>query len=175
MFAVSLRLYCFLFQNSYITPTQQKCCVMIPDLDERGNLPAGIHRASSWDTIHRRFGTNSHRIEMLDGLRIALHSLKQAGCKKVYLGGSFVTNKQHPNDYDCCWDANGVDENRLDKIFLDFSPSGRQRQKFIFKGEFVLSSIIEGATNTPFLDFFQTDRETLGRKGIVELNLEELL
>ena len=30
------------------------------------------------------------------GLRAALENLKEAGCRIVYLNGSFVTNKGHP-------------------------------------------------------------------------------
>ena len=38
------------------------------------------------------------------GLRAALESLKSAGCRTVYLNGSFVTSKEAPNDFDACWD-----------------------------------------------------------------------
>lgn len=146
---------------------------LIIDLDERGNLPAGIHRAT-FSEICNRFGTNPYRRYLLEGLKRALYSLKKAGCKIVYLDGSFVTSKRFPNDYDCCWDAEGVDPNRLDKTFLDITHSGRSRQKFIFKGEFFPSSNIEGASNTPFLEFFQIDKENQCLKGIVEIDLEEL-
>ena len=157
----------------FIYTTQHFCCVVVPEFDERGNLPPGIHRAS-WNEIMKRFGTNPHRKDMLEKLLIALDSLKKAGCKKFYLDGSFVTSKRFPNDYDCCWESTGVDHNRLHRIFMDCSPSGRQRQKFIFKGEFIPSSTIEGVTNTPFLEFFQIDKITQEPKGIIELNLEDL-
>ena len=109
------------------------------------------------------------------GLKKALYLLKEAGCKTVYLDGSFVTSKKLPNDYDCCWDPNGVDLNRLDKTFLDTSQRGRIIQKVMFGGEFFVSSTMEHASRKPFLDFFQTDRETGQRKGIVAIDLEGLL
>jgi len=52
---------------------------MIPDFDERGNLPPGIHRAT-WAEIVSRYATSTHRRELLDGLLDALRSLKSAGC-----------------------------------------------------------------------------------------------
>jgi hypothetical protein len=38
--------------------------------------------------------------QLLTGLRLALGNLKLAGCRQVYIGGSFVTDKERPNDYD---------------------------------------------------------------------------
>ena len=135
-------------------------------------MPTGIHRAT-WDEIYRRFGTNAHRRELLEGLKIALYSLKRAGCKVVYLDGSFVTSKQFPNDVDCVWEPDGVDITRLDYAFLCTQP-GRARQKVIFRGDYFPSFIIETDSRRPFLEFFQTDRETGERKGIVEIRLEEI-
>ena len=105
------------------------------------------------------------------GLNRALILLKQAGCTTVYIDGSFVTAKNEPNDYDCCWEPAGVDSKILDSTFRDFTPPGRARQKAKFGGEFFISSTIENATQKPFLDFFQTDRETGQPKGIVAIDL----
>ena len=45
----------------------------------------------------------------MTGLRAALEEFKKAGCQTVYINGSFVTSKELPNDYDCCWEEAGVD------------------------------------------------------------------
>ena len=45
----------------------------------------------------------------MDGLRAALENLKRAGCRTVYVNGSFVMNKYVPNDYDACWEEAGVE------------------------------------------------------------------
>jgi len=155
--------------KTFIYVTQQFCCVLIPDLDKNGNLREGIHRAS-WDEIQKRYGYNEYRRKLLDGLLIALYSLKSAGCKIVYLDGSFITVKRYPRDFDCVWDVNCVDPKRLHRIFQESS----ERQKFVFGGEFYPTSIIEGLSNSPFLEFFQTDKETLERKGIIMINLGDL-
>jgi hypothetical protein len=67
---------------------------MIPEFDESGCLPPGIHDAT-WTEIVTRFATSAHRRDLLAGLLDALRSLKTAGCPVAYLDGSFVTAKEH--------------------------------------------------------------------------------
>src|SRR5579885_1526760 len=81
-------------------------CRVIPEFDELGRLPPGVH-AASWDEIVARFGGSAWRARLLDGLRSALLSLKSAGCTVAYIDGSFVTAKGEPGDFDACWDEVG--------------------------------------------------------------------
>ncbi|HEU0178347.1 MAG TPA: hypothetical protein VFV58_29130 [Blastocatellia bacterium] len=74
---------------------------MIPNFDEAGNLPCGVHWAS-WREFDKRFGVNRRRRKLLKGLQLALASLRAAGCRIVYIDGSFVTTKKMPNDFDAC-------------------------------------------------------------------------
>ena len=90
---------------------------MIPKYDSRGNLPPGVHQAS-WDEILERYGYNKERQRLLTGLKAALDNLKLAGCKKAYLNGSFITNKEVPGDYDLCWEPKGVDDSLIDPLFI---------------------------------------------------------
>ena len=64
----------------------------------------------------------------MTGLRAALENLKAAGCRTVYLNGSFVTSKDLPNDYDACWEEPGVDPEALDSVLLTFDPGGPHRR-----------------------------------------------
>jgi hypothetical protein len=146
---------------------------MNPPFDGKGNLPPGIHQLQ-WDEILQRYGYNSHRARLLSGLKRALKIFKNAGCKIIYLDGSFVTVKKFPSDYDCCWVPKDVDLNRLDPILLDVTIPGRRKQKFKYDGEFLPSTTIESATWKTFLDFFQTDKNTGDQKGIIEIRLEDL-
>jgi hypothetical protein len=81
-----------------------------------------------------------------------------------------VTRKQVPGDYDGCWDAVGVDPNRLDDVLLDMS-SGRLRQKAKYGGELFVAGWTEAGSGRTFLEFFQTDKDTGAHKGIVALDL----
>lgn len=146
---------------------------MIPRFHSNGNLPPGIHIAS-FEEVCSRFGTNEHRKRLLMGMNYAFQALKIAGCARVYLDGSFVTSKELPNDYDCCWEPTDVKIDLLDRIFIDMSSRGRRRQKMRFGGEFFPSSTIERCSNKPFLSFFQTDANTGESKGIVAIELGEL-
>jgi hypothetical protein len=141
----------------------------IPELDARtGNLPPGVHDAT-WDELVAAFAFNSRRAELLQGLRKALESLAQAGCKRAYIDGSFVTAKERPGDFDGCWEMAGVDPTLLDPELLDFRKA-RAAQKAKYGGElFPASGVADPAAGRAFLDFFQIDREGR-RKGIVAID-----
>jgi hypothetical protein len=109
----------------------------------------------------------------LAGFRQGIELLRVAGCKRVYIDGSFVTAKEFPQDFDACWDIDGVDPARLDPVFLDFS-QGRAAQKARFRGEFFPAHLAEGGSGRTFLDFFQINKETGEKKGIVAIYLERL-
>ncbi len=141
---------------------------MIPDFNEDGNLPAGIHQAS-FPEIEARFGFNPKRKWLLDGLKLLIRNLEHANCTLIYLDGSFVTNKEHPGDYDLCWSVNGVDPEKLDKALLDFSTEGRQKMSDKYRADIFPAEFPEGASGKRFLDFFQTDKNTGEAKGIIEL------
>jgi hypothetical protein len=142
---------------------------LIPDFDSRGLLPQGMFRAS-WQEIEKRFGGNRQRNRLLRGLKDALDSLQVAGCRCVYIDGSFVTAKQWPNDVDVCWDVDGVDPIALDSVFFDFS-NGREAQRTKFGAEFFPAQAPQRLKT--FLDFFQIDKITGRPKGIIELRLDE--
>jgi hypothetical protein len=96
--------------------------------------------------------------------------LREAGCRLVYLDGSFVTAKANPGDFDACWDVQNVNEERLDPAFWDFS-HGRASQKQRFLGEFFPAQLPEGATGRAFLHFFQISKATGEPKGILAIRL----
>lgn len=134
---------------------------MLPPFDERGNLPSSIYE-TSWIEFCDRFGFNSHRKSILEGLQKALKLLAQANCQRVYIGGSFVTNKEYPNDFDGCYDDINIDDNLLDPIF-DEELTAQQKR---FGGELLADPFFQG--------FLQTDRDGNPR-GIIALNPQELL
>ena len=104
------------------------------------------------------------------GLRAALDDLKRAGCRVVYLNGSFVTSKSVPNDYDACWEEDGVDPMALHPVLLTFDP-GRAAQKAKYMGELFPASIIADTDGLSFFEFFQADRNTGRPKGIIAIDL----
>jgi hypothetical protein len=146
--------------------------VTIPPFDEGGNLPAGFHDAT-WEEIVARFGSTAQRQELLSGLHEALVDLRDAGCKRAYLDGSFVTAKEEPGDFDACWEVGGVDPGQLDPVLLTFADA-RRAQKERFGGELFPAEAAADAHGTRFLEYFQRDKHTGEPKGIVALDLESL-
>ncbi len=144
---------------------------MIPRFDDHGRLPLGEHTATTWEEIVERFGWNPH----VAGSSMAFPTgcaLAAAGCRQVWLDGSFVTSKDEPADFDACWDLEDVDLDRLDPVLLNLS-AGRRAQKARCGGEF-FPNVVEAGSGLVFADFFQNDRDT-GRKGIVVIHPEEEL
>jgi hypothetical protein len=142
---------------------------MLPPFQPSGTLPPGIY-TTTWKEIASRFGFNLKRRRLLAGLQQALVLLKRAGCRRVYIDGSFVTTEPQPGDIDVCWAIDRVDPNALDPVFLDFSRA-RARQKARFLCEFFPADLPEGLTGKTFLEFFQVDKTTGLPKGIVTINL----
>jgi len=144
---------------------------MLPPFNSDGNLPDGTHHATALEVVER-FGGTAHRDRLIRGLFAALRELKAAGCKRAYIDGSFVTAKEIPMDFDGCWDVAGVDPTGLDPVLLTFD-SGRAAQKAKYHGELFPAQTVEGASGNTFLEFFQVDRDSGERKGIIEISLEK--
>lgn len=132
---------------------------------DSGRLPPGEHVAS-WDEVVERFGWTERR--RLDGLAEAIELLADAGCRQIWLNGSFVTAKDDPVDFDACWNTEGVDLDELDPVLLDLSDH-RAAQKARFGGE-LFPNVIETQSGLSFAEFFQNERDT-SRKGIVVIHL----
>lgn len=146
--------------------------VVIPEFEKTGLLPVGVH----WATLHEieaRYGTNLHRLRLLGGQKRGIHALEVAGCRHLYLNGGFVTAKELPQDYDVCWDAVGVNFSLLDPVLLDFR-NQRAAQKAKYLGEF-FPAHVHAEVTPPFriyFEFFQTDKSTGDRKGIIGIALK---
>ena len=141
-------------------------------IESNGNLVAGIH-ICTWEDIQEVFAFNERRQELLRGLKRACESLKLAGCRRIYIGGSFATDKEFPGDFDFCWESEGVDRaylKELDPVFFDFS-NKRAAQKAKYGGEFFrANAIADAVSGKTYLDFFQEDRNG-NPKGIIAVEL----
>src|SRR5713226_6885715 len=74
---------------------------MIPEFDENGYLPPGLHQATV-NEVAARFGRESEirRVEM-ESVRWLVDLARRAGIVRLILNGSFVTEAYEPNDVDC--------------------------------------------------------------------------
>mgnify|MGYP000535921932 CR=1 FL=1 len=139
----------------------------IPDFDQFGNLPPGIYFCA-WEEFIDRFETTPQRSRLIQGLTQAMLILKTAGCRTIYINGSFVTNKAKPNDFDACWDVDGVD--------IDYLKTNAPKllncidQKAKYKGELFPSEWVVDELGTQAIELFQVDKKQ-NRKGIIAIDL----
>jgi hypothetical protein len=136
----------------------------LPSFNADGNLPLGIYSAT-WQEFVDYFGFTDRRQELLLGLRSVLYQLKKVNCRVVYIGGSFVTSKAEPGDFDGFWDPTYVDLVGLEKSSPELLRSDRKIQKAKYGGELF--------ADMGFLKAFNKDREQR-EKGIVAIDLESL-
>ncbi|HXU36884.1 MAG TPA: hypothetical protein VN937_11025 [Blastocatellia bacterium] len=132
-------------------------------------MPVGIHWATRAD-LALRFGWTPHRRKLLVGITALIGTLQKAGCRSVYIDGSFVTAKQVPGDFDACWSVADVDVELIDPVLFEFD-NERAAQKAKYFGDIFPAELPEGLSGRTFLDFFQIDKVTGKRKGIVGIRL----
>jgi hypothetical protein len=144
---------------------------MIPPFDASGRLPEGIHPAS-WEEFAARFAWNNVRMRQFQGLKLAALSLAEAGCTRLYADGSYVTAKEEPGDFDACWDEEGVEQQLIDPVLLDFS-NRRAAQQAKYRGATFPAHLVTDSGIT-VLEGQQMDYHTGQPKGIVVLNPQEL-
>ncbi|XZN95991.1 MAG: DUF6932 family protein [Microcoleus sp.] len=147
-----------------------ECEQVIPEFDENGNLPPGVHFCE-WEEFNERFGTNFKRENMIRGLKLAMTQLKAAGCRTIYINGSFVTSKPDPNDFDACYDGETLD---MDDLRVNaprlFNHHDRDAQKAKYRGEIFPSDQPVGNYGDNSFEFFQKDRKQR-KKGIIAIDI----
>jgi predicted nucleotidyltransferase len=67
----------------------------------------------TYGQFEKALGFNESRKEKIERILLFLKILKSLGCTNVYIAGSFVTNKEFPNDLDLCVDITNIDYRRL--------------------------------------------------------------
>lgn len=146
---------------------------MIPPFDETGKLPEGKHDCTL-EELKSRFVYNKKRAEIFDGLMKLIEVLKAVSCGTIYVDGSFVTEKSRPGDVDVCWqEGTGTDleyEYRNAPI-LNPSPANRKIHKDFFKADIFPANVMEMGSKKYFLDFFQMDKDTGAKKGILKIDI----
>lgn len=139
----------------------------IPTFQENGELPPGEHQASLGE-VNTVFGSsNERRRFLMRGLHEAVNNFKLAGVETLWIDGSFITDKEEPNDIDGCWEYTPtVSIEKLDPCFL----GSREAMKRKYGLDFFIANIIEAGSGLPFPKFFQVNRDG-NPKGIIIVKL----
>jgi hypothetical protein len=148
---------------------------MIPDFyiyDNIGYLPEGLHNAK-WLEFKEKFDFSFKRKKILSGILSFGRLIKQAGGKKIYIDGSFVTNKKIPKDWDGCYCMCELNLS-IASTLIQNTNINRTKIKKEYFGDVFAEDCIEASSGLPFIDFFQRIRGTDKKKGIIVLDLETM-
>jgi len=140
--------------------------MQLPPFTEVGALPPGEHE-TTFAQVVEKLAWNEHRAGLVAKLGEALVMLSLAGCRTVWLNGSFVTAKDFPDDVDVLYDARGVRPKALDPAFAD---KDQKRKKY--GGDY---RPVDGDGHSPtspkgLFEYFMSDRDGVP-KGIVRIVL----
>jgi hypothetical protein len=133
---------------------------MIPDFNDDGYLPPGIHIASL-EEIALRFGQEPElRQVQTESLRWLVDLARRVGVRRLVIDGSYVTDKWEPNDVDCILLASH-----------DF-PKDRTAELDLWDGlPFVQLAIVDDVLFDRYVQvIFGTDRKLIP-KGMIEVIL----
>lgn len=142
---------------------------MLPEFDESGHLPPGVHLLG-WPEFTAAFDCNRKRRELVEGMRLALLNLKRAGCLAACIDDSFATQTPSPSDYDGCSETASVDRSLVDPVPFDGS-YGRRLQKMVYGGEMFPVDPDPDGWSAP--EYFQIDMFCNAR-GIIMMRLGDL-
>ena len=142
---------------------------MIPELNENGLLPPGIHECTIIE-VQTKFAYNNRRREIFSGLLLLIKDLKTIFSTAVYLDGSFVTSKVLPNDIDVCWDEGTGTKYQYEFVQMPIL-FNRDQAKLKYKADVFPANFMESGSQILFIDFFQEDKTTGERKGILKINI----
>jgi hypothetical protein len=145
--------------------------VAIPDyIEPTGYLPPGRHLAT-WTELATRFAWNPHRQNLTDKLLEALQMLRSAGCNRVWVNGSYTTDKEQPSDVDVLYDAWGIRPIDLHPWFRTETKANIEDRTKRYGGDYF--PIYDDELDGTLINNFQTDRSDTP-KGIIELPLTTL-
>jgi hypothetical protein len=144
---------------------------MIPAFNEFGVLPPGVHLCNL-EEFRERFETyqgSGRRFRIFEKLEKLVHDVSSSSCvRRLILGGSFVSAKDAPNDFDCILvlDSSIIGEELRPS---DYNLVSRKRARSLYGGDVI--PLVEGSEALDwYIEFFQTTRD--GHiTGLVEIEL----
>jgi len=142
---------------------------MIPLFDTDGDLAQGMHQ-TTWTAFRERFcifARSDRRPRLCRQIEQMLEEA-QASVERLIFGGSFVTSKSEPNDFDCIMVLKA--ETHYEELLPFQRWVADTREASRRYGGDVFVARINQPTLAVYLDFFRTNRHGK-RVGLVEVPL----
>jgi len=147
---------------------------MIPPFESSGYLPSGIYETTV-DEFKQRFVYGTKRNEIFNGILRLIEDLKAVGCNAMYVDGSYISEKQRPNDADICWEM--IDDPIYEAYakrtcpVLFMTKGKRPEQQARYCSDVFIADAVELSTGLAFLNFFQKIKYSTEPKGIIKIYL----
>jgi hypothetical protein len=143
----------------------------IPILEPSGLLPTGVHECSL-DDINDQFTWNDHRTDLFTRFLNFLEAeLKPQFPYPIFFDGSFVTDKELPDDTDVVLDLSSAPDDRKWHALL-FMQAHQKRIMEVYRVHFWIN--LPGAND--FAAFFQyVGVKTANARGLKPLHLKGIL
>jgi hypothetical protein len=146
---------------------------MLPEFNQDGNLPEGVHRATEAEVMARFAATSARRRWLGERLRDLIKTAAATGkLERIFLWGSFVTRKESPNDLDVLlvMAADFVLEHLPSESQILFTHT---QAKIRFNADLFWAKVSIGQdTLNLWLDTYQLGKD-LKRRGIVEVVIHD--
>jgi hypothetical protein len=150
----------------------RKVAMPIPELNEDGFLPEGIHEASLEEVRERfgRFQRTDRRLDLFSKLSLFLAEVRASGLvEAIIVDGSFVTEKDEPSDIDLILVLRPDHDYDADPKPFEYNVVSKRRVRRRFRFDVV--SAREGSDEyEQSVNFFQGVKGRSGlRKGVVKV------
>lgn len=152
----------------------RKVTMPIPDLNENGFLPEGIHEASLEEVRERfgRFQRTDRRSDLFTRLSHYLAEVRTSGFViAVIVDGSYVTTKDEPSDIDLILVLRPDHDYRAELRPFEYNALSKCRVRRRFRFDILIAR--QGSDeHMKYLDLFQRVKGVPDlRKGVVEVRL----
>jgi hypothetical protein len=136
----------------------------LPDFGQNGRLPSGIHICSGIEFIER-FCSTENRKQFTKPISDILDFAKDRYAIQVFVGGSFISDKEKPNDIDCVM------------VFPEDKYIPSQTEKVSIAGlrfDILYASMESRNLVDSYLKLFASGRFTNENIGVVQIDLNDL-
>lgn len=139
---------------------------MIPELDNRGLLAAGVH-SGTWSEIEAVFGVDTRRMKLLSSAKsFACSKLDALYPAPLFLAGSTFSDKRHPSDIEATLKVSPKNLTHSQLVLMIDLQSSHFEIKEQTEVDFYVTLDVPGKND--FSEFFQY----VGEKTAIAKNLQ---